>query len=181
LVVGILAILVVLASDDDEGDGDSDASGAETPTTTVGHVKIHSDPPNAEVFRDGKPLGRTPLQIETEGDDEMALELRAPEHQSVVINLQATPGEVRGVAAVLPPEKPTPEVGPDADVMTVWVESEPSGAAIHKDGRATGYVTPYSLKLAANPNIPIEIAILREGFEDERYTVLPQPGGTIIL
>ena len=113
-------------------------------------VSVKSEPSGAEVSEEGRPLGRTPVDLELkQGTHELALS--APGYKPVQVRLQVRAGEPR--------ELPLVRLDPADGVLKL--QSEPEGSSVSVDGRFQGR-TPLELELS--PNTSHSIRLTRAGY-----------------
>ena len=160
-------------------------SGGVTPTTTItervttstlvagvttGMVHIESVPTGATAFVDGRPYGKTPIDVHqlAVGDPhEVKLELdgSTPWTQPITITAAQPRAEVRARLVPLPPA-----------VGTADVRSTPPGAQIKVDGAPAGLTTPATLdKLKPGPH---QFDITTAGYEPWSKRVAVAAGRT---
>jgi serine/threonine-protein kinase len=126
-------------------------------------LSIESQPSGAEVFLDGKPLGRTPLrQVVVKGRADL-LRVEKPDYLPEEIPLRA---EDRDIGVNLDPAP-----------FQVAVASEPPGAEVFLDGEARGK-TPVSVEVPGEGTH--QVRLLLEGYQPwsampERHKPLPDP------
>jgi hypothetical protein len=122
------------------------------PAQEVGSARVESEPPGAAVTLNGIALRRkTPADLDALSPGSFPVELSRPGSRTWRGELTVLPGERTVLAVKLEPE--TRYGG------SLRVESDPPGAAISVDGRATGATTPALL-----PNLPpaghrVEVAL----------------------
>jgi hypothetical protein len=114
------------------------------------NVVMFSNPIGAEVFRDGKPLGKTPMiHSEKPGPAQYVFRLPGYEETTVVTNVVG-PDQLR-LEAILRP-------------MVGWLElsSDPPGAEVFRDGKRVATRTPALIQ--ETPGI-YHYELIHEGFE----------------
>lgn len=120
-----------------------------------GTLVVESDPPGAEVFLDGEPVGRTPWQDPRRASGEyrvrVVLEGYLPREDRVRV-------EDGGMA------RHAVRLGRNQGALDV--QSDPPGAAIHVNDRPTGRVTP-----AVIPEVPAGPALVRATLPGHRDAV----------
>ncbi len=127
-------------------------------------LRIETDPPGATVYLDGRVRGSAPLTVgELEAGRSYAVRGTLPGHKEDDQLVTAADGEST-IRLRLP-----------AEASAVSVESDPAGAQIFVDGKATGKITPASLELV--PGRDYVIKLLRDGFAAQELRVsAPAPG-----
>ena len=93
-------------------------------------LKITSDPPNVEVYLNDNYIGKTPLEYFQEKAIEGELILKKENYADFSLNVNIPLGNSESVSAKLYP------------IVSVKVETTPSGAKLYVDGKYAG-VTPY--------------------------------------
>ena len=93
-------------------------------------LKITSDPPNVEVYLNDNYIGKTPLEYSQEKAIEGELILKKENYADFSLNVNIPLGNSESVSAKLYP------------IVSVKVETTPSGAKLYVDGKYAG-VTPY--------------------------------------
>ncbi|MDX9722982.1 MAG: protein kinase [Myxococcota bacterium] len=141
------------------------------------YVKVFSEPAGADVLLDHQLRGVTPTQLSLSPPKQVSIEIRAAGLEAVIADVSPSDKEVRGLIVALQSSGTGTE---DDESMNIWVETEPSGALVSVNGQALGERTPCRVKTVANGS-PIELILQRDGFLDERYVTVTQPGSTLVM
>jgi hypothetical protein len=96
-----------------------------------GKISIASDPGGAQVLLDGKDYGKTPLKIDSFPVGDYSLTLKLEGSKDITDTLSVTEG------ATL-----TKKYKFESAVGSLSVETDPAGASVTVDGKATGLVSP---------------------------------------
>lgn len=126
-----------------------------------GRVLVRSEPAGVNVSVDGRFRGQTPVDLTVAPGREHKLVLAEPGYETGREEVSVRPGETAEVDVRL-----TPIYG------EVEVTSVPADAELLVDGESRG-AAAQTLRLLA---VSHEIVVRRQGFEDYRARVTPQPG-----
>ncbi len=133
-------------------------------------IAVDAQPAGARVRVDGAEVGTTPVTVEVVPNVEHEVEISAPGHEPRVEKVTLTAGDMRGIMAMLAPQK-----------ATLALTSIPAGATITIDDREVG-VTP--IELAVDPDRAHALTALLERGKD-RYRasreVAGKPGERVAL
>ena len=170
LVAGLSALVIGLTNDSSQ-----EESG---PQATETHFKVLSQPEGAEVWIDGQLAGATPFTLSRGPDTAIQLDVKWPGMGKVSRMLAGDLESVQGLLVTFP----LPNAGPD-ELFSIWIESEPPGAAISKNGVSVGAVTPYLLQLSMRELKleATEIGIEQQGYLPETYLLIPHPGVSAVI
>jgi len=142
---------------------DLTTSGAEvklTLTPAFGRLEVTSEPAGAEVYLDGEPVGTTPWTAERKPSGTYELRLVKAHHLTHKGQVQGADGQTTRERVTLRPNWGTLEV-----------TSEPAGAAIELNGRATGQVTPQTYQPLEPGTYTVKLTLEGYGEVTERATV----------
>ncbi|HSA93893.1 MAG TPA: serine/threonine-protein kinase [Terriglobales bacterium] len=131
------------------------------PVIVTGDVSIDSNPPGAEILIDGKAAGVTPHTASLNAGSH-TITISKAGHTAVTRTIEVSAGQ-----------KATVAVGLTELAATLSVSSDPAGAAILLDGKATGKVTPAQLIVAKGSHA---ITVRKQGYRDASETMQLSPG-----
>ncbi len=129
-------------------------------------VSVSTDPVNADVFIDGKPLGTAPLKYDRiPVDEEITLSLRHPEMETMSVPLNLKKNERRPINIVLP-EK--------SAVLSLF--SFPSGAEVFVDKRRVGTTPLRDFPISRGSHT---LTVEKEGYEPVTRSLAAKGGAKI--
>ncbi len=135
-------------------------------TTRPGQLTLETVPPGAEVWIDGRALGRTPLSGAFLRPGRHELLLRLDRHEASTQSLVIEAGSTQHQRVILYPR-----------YETIRIETEPAGAEVELLPTSHRGIAPFTLELSSGA---YTLVLRKEGFVEQRRPLQVVGGGKLV-